>query len=222
MRFLSLFLIVALSIPLYGGGISRSRARVVQHYNNDVVIQQKIVQFDNFERLQVIAVPVTDTGVQYYYQSEPLRGRNLSEQDKKEIVEEIVKGVLAGIEENFEVVGENGNKPTDKPTEKPQGGNIPPKIDPPVSTGSELDKEILNLVTANCAICHTEGSLNKEGIPTLLKLDGTLNVLADTEKEKLRRWNIWDSVYRGRMPKNGTILSESDADTFYKWIKEVK
>jgi hypothetical protein len=222
MKIVVFFMVMILSMPVYGGGISRSRARIVSHHNNDIVIQQKIVQFSQFENLQVIAVPVTDTGVQYYYQSEPLRGRNLSEQDKKEIVEEIVKGVLAGIEENFEVVGENGNKPTDNPTEKPQGGNIPPKIDPPADAGSELDKEILNLVTTNCAICHTEGSLNKEGIPTLLKLDGTLNVLADTEKEKLRRWNIWDSVYRGRMPKNGTILSESDADTFYKWIKEVK
>ena len=61
MKYLSIFLALMLAFPSYGGGVSRSRAKVVKSYNNnDVVIEQKVIQYDNFSRLQVIAVPVTD------------------------------------------------------------------------------------------------------------------------------------------------------------------
>lgn len=205
-----------LSMPVYGGGISRSRARIVSHHNNDIVIQQKIVQFSQFENLQVIAVPVTDTGVQYYYQSEPLRGRNLSEQDKKEIVEEIVKGVLAGIDERFEVTGEDG-----KPVEKPNtgGGTVePPKEDPATPT-SDLEKQVLNIFTNSCAICHTEGKLDIDGIPTLLASDGSIKKLPDSSLEQLKRFKVWESTFYNHMPKNGTPLNEEQVEILHKWAK---
>lgn len=218
MKLLSFFLCLAITISASAGGVSRSRARIVHHNVDQVIIAEKIIQFDEFANLQVIAVPITSTGVQYYYQSEPLRGRGqgLSDEDRKLIVEEIVKGVLAGIE----VVGDDG-----KPVEKPNtggGGTIePPKVDPP-TVGSDLDKQVLGIFTANCSSCHTAGALHAESIPVLLAEDGSLAKLTDKPLEQLRRFKIHDAVFYNRMPKNSSPLSEGDVDVLHRWIKEAK
>ena len=218
MKYLSIFLALMLAFPSYGGGVSRSRAKVVKSYNNnDVVIEQKVIQYDNFSRLQVIAVPVTDLGLQYYYQSEPLRGRNLSEEDRKAIVEDIIAGVLAGIDQRFEIpTGDDGNVGGGNA----EDGNVPPPQD---DNSSDLDKKVLAMMEKyNCGTCHTEGQLEKPNMPTLLTKDGKLKTLEDPKLERLRRYDIHDSVYSGRMPKNSNVVSDGDAKTFYDWIKEAK
>lgn len=217
MKSLALGLALLMMTPLTAG-VSRSRSRYISSYHdnvNRVVIEQKVLEYD--DSLKIIAVPVTDIGLQYYYQSEPLRGRGLSEDDKKQIIEEVVAGVLKGIDEKFEVVpdegGENGN----------QGGGVVPPVQPPTDNNtSALDAAILKIVTSKCSTCHTEDGLAKDGIPTLLKKDGSLSVLADLKDEKLRRWDIHDSVFSGRMPKNDTPLTDEEVDTFKQWAKAVK
>lgn len=216
MKYLSIFLALIFAFPTYGGS-PRSRQRIVNHHYDVERTAQKIIEYSDFGQLSIIAVPVTDLGLQYYYQSpQPLRGRGLSDEDRTAIVEEIVQGVLAGIDERFEIPTTAGNG---------DGGETDPvETDPPsTSTGSALDAKVLALMTNRCATCHTEGQLEKPNMPVLLASDGGLKApLEDKEKEELRRFRIWDSVYHGRMPKNNGVLSQEDTDVFYQWIKEAK
>jgi mono/diheme cytochrome c family protein len=204
-----------MTISTQGGGVSRSRAKAIQyHNNNQVVIEQKVIEYG--DSLQIIAVPVTDLGVapQYYYQSEPLRGRNLSEADRKAIIEEVVAGVLAGIDARFDVVGDDG-KPV---VPNPGGGTVEPPKETP-APASDLEKQVLAIFTNNCATCHTAGGLDVEGIPTLLASDGTIKKLADSNLEQLKRFKVWESTFFGHMPKNSSPLNESDVEILHKWIK---
>ena len=219
MKFIPFLLMLLMAIPSYGGGVSRSRAKVVNSYHNanQVVIEQKVIEYG--DSLQIIAVPVTDVGLQYYYQSEPLRGRGLTQEDRDQIVQEVVKGVLAGIDERFEIANPDGSvTPPKEPTPTP----TPPESATPGLT--ELDKKVFDIMTGrgSCAICHTEGSLEKANMPVLLTKDGSLSKLTDSTSEQLRRWKIWDSVFEGRMPKNNGVLSDNDTKVFKDWIKEVK
>lgn len=222
MKLLSFLFVLAITIGASAGGISRSRAKVVNYNNVDrVVIEQKVIEYSDQGVLQIIAVPVTDLGAQYYYQSEPLRGRGqgLSDTDRKLIVEEIVAGVLAGIDSRFEILPPDNGTPVEKPNTG--GGVVPPK---PSSTPnvSDLDKQVLNIFTNSCSTCHTAGALHAEGIPTLLTADGQLNKLEDVKSEKLKRYAVWDATYYGKMPSNNSPLPESDVDVLHRWIQEVK
>ena len=212
MRYLSLILALIFVFPSYGGGVSRSR--IVGRSSHDVSrIRQKVFEYQ--DSLQIIAVPVSDLGLQYYYHSEPLRGRNLSDEDKNEIVQEIVKGVLAGIDERFEITPEDGGN-VGGGSDGNTGSVPPPQDEPPIS---DIDQQVLAMMKKyNCGLCHTEGQTEKEGMPILLTKDGKLNILADAKLEKLRRFEIHDSVHSGRMPKNGTTVSDSDVKVFYNWI----
>lgn len=222
MKYLSILFALTFIFPSYGGGVSRSRARIVNHYNDvdRVVIEQKIVQYGD-SQLSIIAVPVTDVGLQYYYQTELLRGRGLSEEDRKAIVEEVVSGVLAGIDERFEIVPQDGKDGNVGGGNDGNVGNEPPSQGSS-NTGTELDTKVLALMKAECATCHTEGLLEKPGMPVLLTKGGELAKLTDIKDEKLRRVAIWDSTFEGRMPKNGHVLSDADVKTLKDWFKEFK
>jgi hypothetical protein len=185
--------------------------KVVVHnnqYANQVVIEQKVIQFDDFGKLRVIAVPVTSYGPQYYYQAEPLRRpSNISDED----IDKIIQGVVDGVLKQIQVVGDDGG-PVQPPVE-PEHPTTPPVGQPT----SDLDAKVLDLFVNKCITCHIEGT--SKGKLTLIKADNSMGVLSDRQISKVvrRAEGGFGLPANKRMPLNAEPLSDEDVQLLKSW-----
>ena len=212
-KFLSLLIVLFLFSPSYGA----TKSRVV--YNNQkvdqVIIEQKVIKFDDFNQLRVIAIPVTNYGPQYYYEAEPLRrNQNLSQED----IDKIVQGVVDGIINQLEVVGEDGeagNSPADP--DKPQN---PPVGTPDKPDLSSLDAQVLHLFSNKCYHCHDSSS--HQGNLILVSDDESLADLTDRQVAKVIRRTVggFGLDPQHRMPLNSDALPQEEIELLQKWADE--
>lgn len=203
--FLTSFFLLLLSIPSYG----TSRHVVASKNIDQIVIQQKVVQFDDFGQLRVVAIPVTSYGPQYYYEAAPLRRDNkLSDED----IQKIIDGVVAGVIQQIEVVGDGGNT-TEKPATKPDVPSTPTPV-------TNLESQVLTLFVNKCATCHTEGS--PKGKLALLNKDDTMGKLTDRQVSKIiRRTEGGAGIDENHMmPLGGPALPQEDIDLLKRWQDE--
>ena len=211
-------LLVGLScLPLYGAGI-RGRNRVANHSNhkvvvNELVYEQKVVEGYLNAPLQIVAVPVTGLGPDYYWTDgiEEIRNMKVSDED----IERISNAVIAKFKAEFTVnngVNTTPESPETTPEETPQG-----EID-------ELTMKVEEIFINHCVTCHGDNTQN--GF-TLLNKVGDTYIMA--ELDRLTKWNIYDRVQGGahlptskRMPKNQEPLSDEDVETIQQWARESK
>jgi mono/diheme cytochrome c family protein len=219
MKLLSCFLIATiLALNSFGANLPRRRSvRSVPHHNvvkqnvvvNELVIERKVVEFDEYGAVRVVAIPVTDYGPEYYWKydgdSEELRNYRISDED----IERIKKAVIDEYARRY---------PSQNPVE---GEPIP---EPPVSDASDLDKKIEVLFIRECSSCHSDN--NPKGGLTLINQVGGLSILAENIGHKTR-WNVYDRTHGGGhldpeliMPLNKERLSDEDIDLIHEWARQ--
>lgn len=207
MKFINAILIVALlwNPVLAGHGY-------VQR-NNNVVVRQKVVQFDEFQTLKVVAIPVSDTGLQYYYEAQPLRGsRKLSQED----VDTLVNAIMSEFDKRFEVTDEAGEDEPGEP-DSPEGTPDQPTGQPAEAT---TESKVIALFQERCATCH-DGTNPKNKI-VLLSNEHNLATLTDRQVSKIViRTEGGAGLDKSLlMPKGGPALSQEDIDLLKLWQRE--
>jgi len=183
------------------------------HYNNNnaIVIQDKIIQFDNFNN--VYAVPVTNFGLDYFYRviTEPERQRVADR-----VADTVVERLLQRIREEQAAQPAPAPIPVPVAPVAPVAPN-PPTVKPRIPTG-DLDDQVFDILTTNCAVCHTAG--DEKGKLAIFNDNGDLNDLTVDQK-----WKIWDRTDGGGlprdkvMPKNGEPLSGDDVAILREWVR---
>ena len=176
--------------------------------NNAVVIQDKIIQFDNFNN--VFAVPVTNFGLDYYY-------RVIIEPERQRVADRVADTVVERLLQRIRA--EQAAQPAPAPIPVPVAPPIvrPAPVVPPVEDSELLDK-VFTILDTNCSTCHTEGDEKK--IVIFDDIGDLAQLTAD------QKWKIWDSVDGGGlprdkvMPKNGEPLSDEDVAILREWVRQ--
>lgn len=208
MKIINALLILGFLVnPVLGSG----RSFVKQRVQNEVVVQQKVIKFDDFSQLRVVAVPVSNLGLQYYYEAEPLRRNdNLSDED----IDKIVSGVVEGILDQIQVTGE-GEPDPQGPGTSPEGPE--PQNSPVGEQPSTLDEKVLSLFNNKCLVCHDTTS--HKGKLVLVGDDGKLSKFTDGQVAKILRRTTggFNLPQNKRMPLNSDALEDTEVQTLIDW-----
>jgi len=211
---LSLCLVLSL-FNVSDAGILRPRVSRSSHHVSHVIydqdrIVQKVVEFDNYAPIRVIAAPVTDYGPEYYW---------YVNQDSMEPEYLTDQGVIsdADIDRIADAVIEKFTKEFD--FKRKEGSDVP--SEPVKPTASDLDEQVKALFVNHCATCH--GDKASGGLQLLNKDSGVwmLNNI-----DPVTRWTIYDRTHGGanldsakRMPKNQEPLSDQDIELLQEWAR---
>lgn len=202
-----LLILSFLANPLYAGG---HRKVVKEVYNTEVVHSQKIIEFNKFNTLKVIAVPVTSYGPAYHYESLGLRRNAASKPLSQEDMDYIITGVVQGIKDQILVVEE----PEPEDPASPEQPQTPPVGEQP----SDLKSQVVGIFNNRCIQCHD--STTNKGNLTLLLEDGQINPdLTDRQVSKITRRTRGGNGLdlKQRMPLNADALSDEEIDILQRW-----
>lgn len=208
LRFLLIFAFLA--NPVYAGG---HRKVVKQVYDNQVVVSQKIIEFDKFNTLKVIAVPVTSYRPAYHYESLGLRRNAPAKPLSQEDMDYIITGVVQDIKDQILVVEE----PEPEDPASPEQPQTPPVGEQP----SDLKTQVLGIFNNKCIHCHD--SSTHKGNLTLVKEDGTMSPFSDRMVSKIiRRTEGGYGLPDGkRMPLNADSLTDEEIEILKRWQDEI-
>lgn len=183
--------------------------RVVKVRNNNainqVIIKDKIVEFDTFYPQQIIHTPVSNFNLDYYYS---LRQELQVDEIAEKVVEKLKReGYCVKQGEG----GDDGYEP--KPEPKPDN--------PPGEEPTALDNKVFDIFERRCAQCH-EG----ENSPNGLQLVSGNNLIWQSleNRVEIHRRTFGQHLNDGeqRMPPNGPALTQVEIDTLLEWVYATK
>ena len=203
MKKLCLILAVLLCLPVSAFAKPKIRQDVV-------IIEQRVVESGYFPN--IVLVPSAQLGVPYYYQVnvDSLRGRldpALIEAIADRTSDKVLEKLLAALEIPAGEPDPNVEDPNWDP-ENPEGNPAP---DVPAIAPDDLELGITALLSNKCGACHANG--NMQGGLSLIE-NGTLTVT-----DRASRWDIFDVVQTGKMPKNGEPLSDAEVELIRQWAR---
>jgi hypothetical protein len=104
-----------------------------------------------------------------------------------------------------------GSSPGGPPGGSPHQPSGPPKVQP---TSMVDAGQAHSLLVSKCATCHSGNGSKGGGFAFISNNKQVLNI----SREK--RWDIYDQVYQGTMPKNGQPLTDQETELIRLWARQ--
>lgn len=207
--------------------------------NSGVISQRKIVGSNSSNELvRVLALPVTDFNVDYYYRVEEY-DRRLTDADINRIRDLVVQEVNLSIAELLQgltsaIQQASAPRPTPTPIHPHEDDHgegdhnhddhddydheTVPAPGPDVSANElQVPQAVHDVFQINCISCHTEDQSSKYDFENYTKWNGS----AWVSMQSTDAWDVADTIDRGYMPKNATELDNETNVLIRNWARTV-
>lgn len=192
--------------------------RFVRNRFNEVVIRDKLVEFDVFSPVHVVHTPVSEFGLGHYYS---LR----QELNMDALADQIVRKL---VEQGY-CVQNNGHIPTPNPQPTDPQEPTPEEPNNPGPPGdgvpTELDEAVFQIFMDKCKNCHA-GENAKGGLELVRDLgDGEWGLVY---QDVFSRMEIHHRTFgqnldgAQRMPPNGPSLDTKQVEQIRAWMRQAR